>query len=94
MTKPNAPKGKSPQASKLSRKEMAEAIHSKHQHIRDAVHNVLREAGLQGVSVHSVRFMVAQDSMSGPGCNPPCSPNEDCVIDSSGGDVRWICVPR
>lgn len=86
-------KKKSPAAT-FNRTEMADAIHAKHAHITRAVHKVLREAGLKGVSLHSIRFRVAQDSVSGPGCDPPCPPGQDCVVDSSGGQVRWVCVPQ
>jgi hypothetical protein len=94
VTKPKKPEGKSDVGSKVSRAQMADAIHSKHQHIRDAVHKVLHDAGLKGVSLHSIRFSVAHDSISGPGCDPPCPPDQDCVVDSSGGQVQWVCVPR
>jgi hypothetical protein len=79
---------------KPSRAEMAKAIEGKHKHISNAVQKVLREAGLKGVSLHSIRLSVAHDLVSGPGCDPPCGPDEDCVVDSSGGHVRWVCVPR
>ena len=81
---------------KPTRAEMAESVHSKHQHVTDAVHKVLRDAGLDGVRVHSVRYSVAHSMVSGPpACQPPCDPDkEDCVLDSSGGEVKWVCVPR
>jgi hypothetical protein len=94
MAKPKVPIGSSTQGSKPSRAEMARAIHSKHQHIREAVHKVLHEAGLKGVALHSIRFSVTHDSVSGPGCDPPCPAGQDCVVDSSGGQVRWVCVPQ
>ncbi len=94
MPKRKVPTRKATQISNLGRSEMATAVHNKHQHISDAVHKVLREAGLNGVSVHSIRFSVDRNLMSGPGCDPPCGPNEDCVLDSSGGQVRWVCVPK
>jgi hypothetical protein len=94
MPKPSAPEGKSTQGPKRKRDEMARAIHSKHQHIKDAVHKILHEAGLHGVSLHSIRFNVAHDSVSEPGCDPPCPAGQDCVVDSSGGQVRWVCVPQ
>lgn len=77
-----------------SREELADAIHSKHPHITKAIHKVLSNAGLTGVSLHSIRFAVEHDAVSGSGCNPPCQPDEVCVVDSSGGVVRWVCVPR
>lgn len=94
MTKRKVQTRKATQVSNLSRSEMAKAIHSKHKHISDAVHKVLQDAGLNGVSVHSIRFSVDRNLMSDPGCNPPCGPDEECVLDSSGGQVRWVCVPK
>jgi hypothetical protein len=73
---------------------MANAVHRKRRNIRDAVHKVLQQAGLNGVSVHSVRFKVARTAVSGPGCDPPCPPGQVCVLDSSGGEVSWVCVPE
>jgi hypothetical protein len=94
MPKLKNPGGKSRQISKLSRTDMAKAVHSKRRHIRAAVHKVLQQAGLKGVSLHSVRFKVAQAAVLGPGCNPPCPPGQVCILDSSGGDVQWVCVPE
>ncbi len=94
MTKPRSPK-QNPGA-KPTRAEMADRIHGQHQDVAHAVHKVLQEAGLDGVRVHSVRYSVAHTMVSGPpACQPPCDPDtEDCVLDSSGGEVRWVCVPR
>jgi hypothetical protein len=94
MPKTKIPARKLTQGSKPSRSEMATAIHNKHQHITDAVHKVLRDVNLKGVTVHSIRFSVDDNLVSGSGCNPPCGPDEDCILDSSGGQVRWVCVPR
>lgn len=70
--------------------EMAKAIHSKDAEVRDAVHTVLRKAGLHGVTVHSVQFSVAPEMMTSSGCFPPCDlTKERCV--SIGGS--WKCVP-
>jgi hypothetical protein len=94
MPKRSVPTRKTTQVSKLSHSEMATAVHNKHQHITNAVHKVLLDAGLKGVSVHSIRFSVDDRFVSGGGCNPPCGPDEDCVLDSSDGQVRWVCVPK
>jgi hypothetical protein len=85
---------KSGRGSKPSHTDMAKAVHRKRRHIRDAVHKVLQGAGLKGVSVHSIRFKVARAAVSGPGCDPPCPQGQVCVLDSSGGEVRWVCVPE
>lgn len=74
---------------KLSPDEMAKALHAKHEEVSNAIQGVLTAAGLHGVSVHSVRFTVAPEMMSGSPCDPACGPNETCV--SSGG--VWVCVP-
>lgn len=94
MPKRSVPTGKAAELSKLSCSEMATAVHNKHQHITSAVHKVLHDGGLKGVSVHSIRFNVDANLVSGGGCNPPCGPDEDCVLDSSNGQVRWVCVPK
>jgi hypothetical protein len=76
--------------SKKTPDEMAQAIHSKDADIRDAVHAVLKKAGLHGVTVHSVSFSVDPGSMTTSGCFPDCDPTtEKCV--SVGGS--WQCVP-
>jgi hypothetical protein len=94
MTKLKGPKREASQVSYLNSSEMAAAIHSKHQLITDAVHKALRNAGLKGLSVHSIRLSFDPALMSGSGCYPPCEPDEDCVLDSNGGQVRWVCVPK
>ena len=84
--------GSTPQK-RFTRAEVSKAIVNNHQDIKDAVHGVLAQAGLQGVNLHSVRFTLARDAAAEPGCNPPCGPNEICVIDSSGGVAKWVCIP-
>jgi hypothetical protein len=69
--------------------EMAQAIHAQHDNVVDAVHTVLQNAGLHGVTVHSLHYTVAAGMMTGSPCSPPCQPGQTCV--ASGG--RWICVP-
>lgn len=79
---------------KPSREDIAKAVHTTHQHICDAVHKVLHDVGLAGVRVHSLRLMVPSDAFSEPECNPGCSADEDCVLDSSEGQIKWVCVRR
>ena len=70
--------------------EMAQAIHGKDADVRNAVHAVLQNAGLHGVTVHSVTFSVDPDMMTTSACFPPCDlTKEKCV--SVGGS--WKCVP-
>jgi hypothetical protein len=94
MKKATKTRKRSARSSKRSHVEMAKAVHGKRRHIRDAVHRVLQQAGLKGVSLHSMQFKVASSALSGPGCNPACPPGEVCVLDSSGGQVQWVCVPE
>jgi hypothetical protein len=94
MAKPIKTKKKSARSPKLSHAEMAKAVHGKRRHIRQAVHKVLQQAGLKGVSLHSMQFKVASSALAAPGCNPPCPPGQVCVLDSSGGEVQWVCVPE
>lgn len=61
-----------------------------HDNIATAVHQVLESAGLQGFALHSVR--IAPPPGLGSPCNPPCPQGKRCVLDSNGGEVKWICV--
>ena len=94
MVKARKTARKSGKDSKLSHADMAKAVHGKRRHIRDAVHKVLQQAGLRGVTLHSMQLKVAGTALASPGCNPPCPPGQVCVLDSSGGEVRWVCVPE
>jgi hypothetical protein len=47
-----------------------------------------------GVSLHSMQFKVSAAALSSPGCNPARPLGQVCVLDSSGGEVQWICVPE
>ncbi len=94
MTQPAIPPPGSPRGSQLSRAEVVNTIQSKQEEISDAIQNILREAGLHGLNLHSLRFTVAHDSIFDSTCDPPCSADEDCVIDCNGREVKWVCVPR
>jgi hypothetical protein len=94
MAKSKKTTSRSARASKLSHTDLAKGVHSKRRHIRAAVHKVLQQAGLKGVSLHSMQFKVSAAALSSPGCNPSCPPGQVCVLDSSGGEVQWVCVPE
>jgi hypothetical protein len=94
MAKAKKTTGKSARASKLNHADMAKALHRKRGNIRAAVHKVLQQAGFKGVSLHAMQFKVSAAALSSPGCNPACPPGQVCVLDSSGGEVRWVCVPE
>jgi hypothetical protein len=74
---------------KPSPEETARAIHAQHDNVVNAVHAVLQNAGLHGVTVHSLHYTVAPEMMSGSPCKPPCDPDQTCT--TSGG--RWVCFP-
>jgi hypothetical protein len=76
---------------KLTRATMHKGIVNHHAHIVGAVHQMLKDAGLNGVTVHSMRFAAPED-FDDP-CDPPCKAGQRCVLDSNGGDVHWVCVP-
>jgi hypothetical protein len=82
---------RSKSVTKPTREEVAHTIRRHHTRIARHIHGVLRDAGLKGVKVHSLRFAVASNAFSGPGCVPPCPPGQTCIVDSSGGTVQWRC---
>ena len=71
--------------------ELARTIRKHHARLTRHIHGALRDAGLRGVKVHSLRFAVASNAFSGAGCVPACPPDQTCILDSSGGTVRWVC---
>jgi hypothetical protein len=77
---------------KQSRSGIELALRTHHAAMAEAVHTVLRNAGVPGLTVHSIRFAVANGTDH---CQGSCDPNtERCVPQSSGGDVTWVCVPK
>jgi hypothetical protein len=94
MAKSKKPTSRSARSSKLSHTDLAKGVHGKRREIRAAVHKVLQQAGFKGVTLHSMQFKVSAASLSSPGCSPACPPGQVCVLDSSGGEVQWVCVPE
>jgi hypothetical protein len=77
---------------KQTRGSIEHALRTHHAAMAEAVHTVLRNAGVPGLTVHSIRFAMADDSDH---CQGSCDPaSERCVPQSSGGEVTWVCVPR
>jgi hypothetical protein len=95
MAKKKRPPKKATRARKSTRAALRKAVGSEHANLTEAVHAVLRKAGLPAeLTLHSIRLSIAHGALSGPGCNPPCRADQDCVLDSNGGEVRWVCIPR
>jgi hypothetical protein len=76
---------------KPTSEELAKLVRKHHARFTRHIHGALREAGLSGVKVHSLRFSVARNAVAGSGCDASCPPGH-CVLDSSGGVARWVCV--
>jgi hypothetical protein len=70
--------------------EMAQAIQGKDNEVRNAVHSVLQNAGLHGVTVHSMSFSVDPEVMTTSACFPPCDLTKEKCVSVGGG---WKCVP-
>ncbi|MGA2736728.1 MAG: hypothetical protein ABSG65_04680 [Bryobacteraceae bacterium] len=69
------------------------ALAAQHDNIAAAVHGVLRQAGLEGVTMHSVRLVTPRD-FDDP-CDQARNPEtEKCVLDSNNGTVTHVCVPK
>lgn len=68
---------------------MEKAIRATDAKVRAAVHAVLRKAGLTGVKVHSVNFLIDRDAMTGPGCADCDLATHHCVLTPDG----WVCLP-
>jgi hypothetical protein len=84
------PKDQAP-VNQLTHADIRDGLMRNHADIVGAVHEVLRNAGLSGLTVSSLRFM-PPEGLSGP-CNPPCPEGKHCEFDSNGGDVKPVCVP-
>lgn len=74
----------------LTHDSAREGLIRHHDKIADAVRQALESAGLQGFALHSVR-LVPPSGLGSP-CNPACPQGQHCVLDSNGGEVKWVCV--
>lgn len=74
---------------KRSPRSMEKAIRATDAKVHAAVHAVLRKAGLPGVKVHSVHFLVDRDVMTGPGCVDCDLATHHCVLTPNG----YVCLP-
>ena len=74
----------------LTHDSIREGLIRHHDHIAVAVNRALEQAGFQGFALHSMRI-VPPAGLGSP-CNPPCPEGQRCVLDSNGGDVKWVCV--
>lgn len=78
-----------------SRDQLEGSIQSRHKALSKLVQEHLASTGLRGLKVHSIRFSVAQGAVAaGSGCSPPCRADQQCVLDSNGGVVQWVCVSK
>jgi len=85
-------RSKSTAKSRPTGEQLLKAVGQHHARLERHIDGVLRDAGLKGVRVHSLRFSVTSNAFSGPGCDPPCPSGQQCVLDSNGGTVSWVCV--
>ncbi len=74
---------------KRSPRSMEKAIRDTDAKVHAAVHAVLRKAGLTGVKVHSVNFLIDRDAMTAPGCADCDLATHHCVLTPKG----YVCLP-
>jgi hypothetical protein len=75
---------------KQTRTSLARAAKNHFPQVKKAAERALRDAGLGGLRVHTMTFSVDEDSVVDQ-CSPPCGPDEQCKLSSSG---QWVCVPN
>jgi hypothetical protein len=75
---------------KLTRTAIKKGIGENHQAMVAAVHRVLKKGGVEGLTVHSIRFDAA-DGFDSP-CDPPCDDGFECKPVSHGSGVSFECV--
>jgi hypothetical protein len=74
---------------KLTRAAVSRGLKQHHAAMVEAVHGVLKKAGLHGLQVESIRF--AKIDGFDDQCDPPCKEGFHCVPVSDGSS-RWECV--
>ena len=88
-----ATKPKNPAPRRLTHAAIHKGVSDHHERIAAAVHRALKTAGLDVVTLHSFRLAMPA-GVNGP-CDPQCDPTtQKCVLDSNGGHVTWVCVPK
>jgi len=75
---------------KQTRASLAKAAKKHFPHVKKAAEKALRNAGLGDLRVHAMTFSVDEGSVVDQ-CSPPCEPDEQCKLSSSG---QWVCVPN
>jgi hypothetical protein len=86
MTTENNPSSLPPKHSPASLQKSVRAINPK---LHAAVNDVLGQAGLTGVKVHSINFSVDRDAITAPGCEDCDLTTHDCVLTPNG----YVCLP-
>lgn len=74
----------------LTHESVSKALHEHHAAMADAVHTVLRNAGVHGLTVHSITFSMPADFVGN--CNPPCPDGMSCKPVSTGHGTTFRCV--
>lgn len=76
---------------KHSAKQMRTLLEAQHQNIHDAVRNVLEQAGIHGVDLHSMKLNVSPEAIDGSPCDPPCTSGQTCKVVLDPGGFHWEC---
>lgn len=75
---------------RLTRTAVKKGLTENHEAMVAAVHRVLKKGGMKGLTVHSIRFDIADGLDSS--CDPPCGDGFECKPVSHGSGVRFECV--
>ena len=74
----------------MSPTEMVNVIRSKEAEIHAAAETILRNAGLDGVTIDAIHFKVAPNAMTMAGCEDCDLSVNNCVLTPGG----WLCIPK
>ena len=80
---------KTKSAAKPTRAALHALMEKHYPHARKAVQQVLQNAGLGQLKVHSMTFSVNESAVADQ-CDPPCEEGESCKLSSTRG---CVCVP-
>ena len=75
---------------KLTKTAITKGLGDNHEAMVAAVQGVLKGGGVEGLTVHSIRFD-APDGFDSP-CDPPCPEGFECKPVSHGSGVSFECV--
>jgi len=75
---------------KLTRTAVKKELREHHEAMVAAVHRVLKKGGVEGLTVHSIRFDAA--GSFDDQCDPSCPEGFECKPVSHGSGVQFECV--